>query len=458
MAESTAAAPRGIVKRSLVPAQKATGTRSGDGLVDKVIEKLVPLNVLTDYGIHAVQRGDRLTACCPFHSEKTPSFHMSASSGAYHCKGCGAKGNLVGFIADMEKEEYVDILYRLADEFGLRQKRATPTAETVFDKVSRACAASLEASAAASNYLASRGVSRRTRELFGIGYCSGSELKSLSPREKEEAERTMLAYSTGTPSMTGRITFPIRNESGETVAMAGRVLDEKLAFGEKYINTRNTEKFTKSKMVYGFREALPAMRSTRMAIVVEGYFDVVVLHDQGVGNAVAVMGASGNEEIMRRLWAAVDTVVFCLDGDQAGREGVIRSALNAGASMTDGKMIRVLSLDDGVDPDQRVLSTGPEAFLAQAAAAEPLSSYAGRAYAEMCDLSCAEERARYVGIMKAFAAEFAGAPGLQAEIAREAELTAQAHAILAVAQRLGVDPEQLCNEADRVAARKPPSP
>ena len=363
--------------------------------------------------------GRDYTACCPFHNEKTPSFSVSQNKQFFHCFGCGAHGSAIGFLMDYEHMEFVEAIEELARTVGVevpreaglapRQEDDTRHLYTLLERVSDFYQQQLREHAQASravDYLKGRGLSGEIAARFGIGYAPpGWEtlekaLGSDSQTRKELLKLGLtLTRDDGSPydRFRDRVQFPIRDRRGRVIGFGGRVLgDDK----PKYLNSPESPVFHKGQELYGLYEARKAERNLERLLVVEGYMDVVALAQFGIGYAVATLGTATTRDHLERLYRVVPEVVFCFDGDRAGREAAWRALENALPVLQDGRQARFLFLPDGEDPDSLVRKEGQEAFEQRVAHALPLSEYLFETLGKQVDLGSMDGRARLVELSK----------------------------------------------------------
>lgn len=377
--------------------------------------------------------GQELVGKCCFHEDDTPSLYVNPSEGTYCCRGCGATGNVVHFRAHMSGLDYNDAKMELAKELGLLQERVIDGPQRVlnmtFDRYRRAFAGCRNAQ----EYAQKRGISPEIVEKFGIGYCWGNEFEKVDDKFIADAKKAGLySEKSGRSYLGGRLTFPIRKKDGEVIAFAGRTLersnppqakpgDPERKPPPKYLNTPETSYFNKSATLYGLYESKSGINKAGFAVAVEGYMDVVMLHQYGFDNAVGIMGADANEHAFETLWGMTNNLVFCLDGDEAGQRGTMRTVKKAALAMEDGQSIAVAFLPNDMDPDEFVRAHGADAFAEVLGSPTPLSKYLINESAKRYDLSVAEQRAAFQQEMKEAVELFPNAPRVAQEIAREAE-------------------------------------
>ncbi|WP_122874981.1 DNA primase [Pseudomonas viridiflava] len=342
--------------------------------------------------------GKNFSACCPFHKEKTPSFSVSPDKQFYYCFGCGAGGNALGFIMDHDNLDFPQAVEDLAKAAGMEvpreqgvkgQKPRQPTDSPLYPLLTAAAEFYRQAlknhptRRAAVNYLKGRGLSGEIARDFGLGFAPPGwdnlykHLSSDTLQQKVMIDAGLLIENAETGKrydrFRDRVMFPIRDSRGRVIAFGGRVLgDDK----PKYLNSPETPVFHKGQELYGLFEARKYNRNLDEIIVVEGYMDVIALAQQGLRNAVATLGTATSEEHLKRLFRVVPNVLFCFDGDQAGRNAAWRALEATLSSLQDGRRARFLFLPEGEDPDTLVRSEGTDAFRARINQhAQPLADY-----------------------------------------------------------------------------------
>jgi len=352
------------------------------GRVDivQVIDRYVPLK----------KAGANYQACCPFHSEKTPSFTVSPVKQFYHCFGCGAHGTAVGFLMEYGGKSFPDAVEELARDAGLE----VPKSERPGDKERQEAAAdlgsvlltaaklyrgNLKSSPRAIDYLKKRGLTGTIAARYGVGYAP-DDWQALTAVFPDYANDTLVQAGLVVTGDNGkrydrfrdRVMFPIHDSRGRVIGFGGRVIDQ----GEpKYLNSPETSLFSKGRELYGLFLARDAIHKSGKVVVVEGYMDVVALAQHGVEYAVATLGTATTPVHAQKLFRMADTVVFCFDGDAAGRKAAWRALENTLPVLLDGKNARFLFLPDGEDPDDYVRKRGKAAFERAVDAAVPLSEF-----------------------------------------------------------------------------------
>ncbi|MFK7607988.1 MULTISPECIES: DNA primase [unclassified Pseudomonas] len=360
--------------------------------------------------------GKNYTACCPFHKEKTPSFSVSPDKQFYYCFGCGAGGNALGFIMDHDNLDFPQAVEELAkaagmeiprEESGRPHKPRQPTDSPLYPLLTaaaefyRQALKSHPARKAAVDYLKGRGLTGEIARDFGLGFAPPGwdnlykHLSSDTLQQKAMIDAGLLVENAETGKrydrFRDRVMFPIRDSRGRIIAFGGRVLgDDK----PKYLNSPETPVFHKGQELYGLFEARKFNRSLDEIIVVEGYMDVIALAQQGLRNAVATLGTATSEEHMKRLFRVVPSVLFCFDGDQAGRNAAWRALEATLPCLQDGRRARFLFLPEGEDPDTLVRSEGTDAFKARINQhAQPLADYFFQQLTEEADPRSLEGKA-----------------------------------------------------------------
>ncbi len=390
-----------------------------------VIDARVPLK----------KAGANFTARCPFHTEKSPSFTVSQSKQFYHCFGCGAHGNAISFLMEYSGLGYIDALRELTDSVGMKLPAFEPKAGAkppagpppvdlfeVMAKATQFYRDALKGAPQAIDYLKGRGLSGKVAARFGLGYAPADfqSLQTVFPQYDDQALvdcGLVIVAENGRryDRFRDRIMFPIFNPRGQVIGFGGRVMGQ----GEpKYLNSPETSLFEKRRELYGLREARDAMRSSDRVIVVEGYMDVVALAQYGVENAVATLGTATTALHLTKLLRQVNEIVFCFDGDAAGRKAAWHALEVALGCLPDGKVIRFLMLPPEHDPDSFVRAEGADAFNAMAASAAPLSAFLSAELERRYPTATAEGRAQIVNEARALLGKMT-APALKMQLIRE---------------------------------------
>jgi DNA primase len=346
----------------------------------EVIDRFVPLK----------KAGANYVACCPFHKEKTPSFSVSQSKQFYHCFGCGAHGTAIGFLMAYGGKSFPEAVEDLARDAGLTvpniapknrtsQVDVTPDHYALMRTASDFYRAQLREWQNAIAYLKGRGIDGGIAKRYGIGYAP-EEWQSLKRvfSDYESAPLDVLGLTVQKEDgrrydrFRGRIMFPILDMRGKTIAFGGRVIGQD---EPKYLNSPETPLFSKGRELYGLFQAREAIRRQGCALVVEGYMDVIALAQHGIDYCVATLGTATTSIHTQKLYRLTDSVIFCFDGDQAGRHAAWRALTNTIPTLRDDKRATFLFLPEGLDPDDFVRQYGREAFEDALSKATPLSEY-----------------------------------------------------------------------------------
>jgi len=352
--------------------------------------------------------GREFKGLCPFHGEKTPSFTVSPGKQFYHCFGCGAHGTALGFLMDYDHMDFVEAVEALAAMVGIEVPRDESEPREgghgdlyqLLEDAADFFWNELKSSDRAKDYLLQRGLDGKTARDFRIGYAPPA-WDSLLGRFGSSAHRREQLLEAGLiirrddgreyDRFRDRVMFPIRDTRGRTVGFGGRVLDQ----GEpKYLNSPETPVFHKGQELYGLYEARQALRDIPRLLVVEGYMDVVSLYQEGIHYSVATLGTATTPDHLRRLFRVSPEVVFCFDGDAAGRRAAWRALENSLGILQEGRQIRFMFLPEGEDPDTLVKAEGAAAFEQRLPDSMPLSSFLIQELEAQVDTSNMDGRAR----------------------------------------------------------------
>lgn len=385
--------------------------------IDDLLTRVDVVDLIDSY-LPLKKTGSNYVARCPFHTEKTPSFSVSRRKQFYHCFGCGASGNAIGFLMDYSHLNFVEAVEDLASFVGIdvpREESATTpligkqdlaSLYAVQQQVAKFYAQQLRDSnndGLAVQYFKDRGVSGEVARDFLLGYAPDQWhlladqfdtglLKKAGLLIAKEGGRSYDRFR-------GRIMFPIRDRRGRVVAFGARVLGDALP---KYLNSPETPVFHKSNEVYGLYELLEKKGRPAQILLVEGYMDVIALAQFGLRNAVATLGTAPTRAHFDLLFRFTAEIILCFDGDEAGLKAAWR-AIEAGLPcLKDGRHIRVMLLPEKEDPDSLIRREGVDAFLARLAAASPLSDYFFSRLSGALDLQTLEGRAALMVKAKAY--------------------------------------------------------
>ncbi len=423
-----------------------------------VVESYVPLK----------RSGSNFSARCPFHNEKTPSFTVSQTKQFYHCFGCGAHGTAISFLMEYQGMGFVDAVKELAARVGMTvpeserpQNKSTAPGEDLFGVVAKAAhfyKQSLKESARAIDYLKGRGLSGEIAARFGLGYAPDSWQALEAEFDDYAQSKALVSAGLVVEGNEGhrydrfrdRVMFPIHNQRGNIIGFGGRIIDK----GEpKYLNSPETPLFEKGRELYGLGQARAGIRRTGTVLVVEGYMDVVALAQAGVDYAVATLGTATTPWQVSKLLKQADRVVFCFDGDAAGRRAAWRALENSLAQLVDGRQAGFLFLPEGEDPDSFVRAKGKDAFESLLAQAQPLSEFMLHDLAVRVDMHSAEGRAKFLQDAKPLLAQIK-APMLSLVLRKQvAELGGVSQVELD--SRYGIKSRTVSSAPRRQAAKKP---
>jgi len=344
------------------------------GFIDDLLARVDIVEVI-DPRVTLKKSGANYTACCPFHNEKTPSFNVSQTKQFYHCFGCGVGGNAIRFLMEYDNMHFVDAIETLAESVGMEVPRDAQASKvrddtrplyTLMDSVAAFYQSQLRHSQEAIAYLQARGLSGETAKRFGIGFVPDGwdTLQKHFPGEDAALIKTgMLIKPDGGKRpyqrFRNRIMFPIRDRRGRVIGFGGRVMDNQ---EPKYLNSPETVLFHKGSELYGLHEARKAAQDHSAVIVVEGYMDVVALAQHGIEHSVATLGTAANQQHSEALFKVVPTIIFCFDGDRAGRAAAWRALQATLPCLQDGRDAHFLFLPDGEDPDSVVKAQGAAGF------------------------------------------------------------------------------------------------
>lgn len=396
-------------------------SEGGNIFSDEDIRKIREANDLVElFAERSVmrQRGKDFWCCCPFHQEKTPSCKVDSVSQTWHCFGCGEGGDIISYVRKLDDVDFVDAVRFLARRANieLTESAQASKAHSLKARLKAVCSeaasyyhmllmrSSDEGPAAARTYLSGRGLGGSVPTSWNLGYAPGrrqlvTHLRSLGYTEKEMIEANVAVRGSQgvNDRFFNRVMFPISDVRGDCIAFGGRVIGQ----GEpKYLNTGDTPIFHKSEVLFALDKAKARMTSTGDAIVVEGYTDVIALHEAGFTNVVATLGTSLTRQHIRLLsHHAKSRIIYLFDGDEAGQRAADRALQFIDSSITpEAGVSRVdlcaVTLPDGLDPAEFVAAYGPDAFKTVLDGAIPLIKFGIDRRLSRYDLQTPEGRAR----------------------------------------------------------------
>jgi len=409
--------------------------------IDELLARIDIVDVI-DARVPLKKAGRDYKACCPFHDEKTPSFTVSQTKQFYHCFGCGAHGSAIGFLMEYERMSFPEAVEELARRAGMevpheaRAVREQPDQSAALleilaqaDRCFRRWLREHPQASEAVDYLKRRGLSGEIAADFGLGYAPegwDNLLKAIGTTDA--ARQALLTAGLIVKKDSGghydrfrhRIMFPIHDHRGRLVGFGGRVLDKS---EPKYLNSPETPLFHKGRELYGLFRARDALKREGRVVVVEGYMDVVSLAQFGIDYAVATLGTATTRDHLERLFRHVSEVVFCFDGDRAGRDAAWRALENTLPALHEGRQVSFLFLPEGEDPDTLVRKEGAEVFGARLRSAIPLPDYFFQHLAAQVDLGRLDGRARFVELARPYLSKLPAGVLRQLMLGRLADLS-----------------------------------
>jgi len=381
-----------------------------ESFIQELLNRVDVVEVV-DRKVQLKKAGANFVACCPFHKEKTPSFSVSPSKQFYHCFGCGAHGSAISFLIEYDGMTFVEAVNELANTAGLKvpneqnvgtkEVKNNQKLEQVMQSTNIFFQKQLRQSNKAIAYLKERGLTGQIAKEFAIGY---------APEGWSNLEKNLTNYNTEDLIKAGliqkneqgkfydrfrdRIMFPIINEKGVVIGFGGRVINPEDT--PKYYNSPETPLFQKSFELYGLINARKAIRTENYVLVVEGYMDVAALAQHDIRNVVATLGTATTQFHIKKLMRYTQEIVFCFDGDQAGKEAAWRALNNALEALNDNLNLKFLFLPDNHDPDSYVREYSKEAFTKMVDAALPFSEYLIKYLTEKNNLASQEKKVKFL--------------------------------------------------------------
>ena len=381
-----------------------------ESFIQELLNRVDVVEVV-DRKVQLKKAGANFVACCPFHKEKTPSFSVSPSKQFYHCFGCGAHGSAISFLIEYDGMTFVEAVNELANTAGLKvpneqnvgtkEVKNNQKLEQVMQSTNIFFQKQLRQSNKAIAYLKERGLTGQIAKEFAIGYApeGWSNLeKNLTNYDTEDLIKAGLIQKNEQGKFydrfRDRIMFPIINEKGVVIGFGGRVINPEDT--PKYYNSPETPLFQKSFELYGLINARKAIRTENYVLVVEGYMDVAALAQHDIRNVVATLGTATTQFHIKKLMRYTQEIVFCFDGDQAGKEAAWRALNNALEALNDNLNLKFLFLPDNHDPDSYVRENSKEAFTKMVDAALPFSEYLIKYLTEKNNLASQEKKVKFL--------------------------------------------------------------
>lgn len=340
-------------------------------IISEIIGRIDIVDLISQY-LKVKKSGNNYFANCPFHNEKTPSFSINPQQQFFHCFGCNESGDAISFYMKYHGLDFIDAVGDLANKCGVtipqesftnskfetsQKKDQLKNITDIMNRISKFYASNLLVFQDAKNYLDKRKLLKSTIEKFALGYApnNNSLIKLFADYETNNNlldSGVVIDGDTRFDRFRGRIIFPIKNTKGNVIAFGGRSLDSR---EPKYLNSPETMLFNKSIELYGLYEGQKTIRDKNSVLVVEGYFDVITLHQFGISNTVGTLGTAISEEHIKKLFRMCDNIYFCFDGDKAGFKAASRALELSISLITDNKSVYFVFLPDGYDPDKFML-------------------------------------------------------------------------------------------------------
>lgn len=395
--------------------------RIPQSFIDDLLSRTDIVTLIDTY-VPLKKAGREYQACCPFHNEKTPSFTVSPAKQFYHCFGCGAHGTALSFMMEYQRLEFREAVEELARQAGVDVPEEIGGDSdggerrelfALMEQAQKYFRDGLRNYANAVDYLKGRGLNKEVVNRFGIGYAPEGWRGLVDALGKQGANEKLIIKAGLAARREGkteaydrfrnRITFPIRDSRGRIIGFGGRTIGEDTA---KYLNSPETPLFHKGRHLYGLYELRQACRDVQRVMVVEGYMDVVALAQNGVPYSVATLGTATTEEHLNTLSRMTPEILFCFDGDRAGRSAAWRAVERALPVLRDGCELRFMFLPQGEDPDSLIRAEGHEAFEARLSRdAVPLSRFLLDHLKSEVDLTSLDGKARLIELARPHVAQ-----------------------------------------------------
>jgi DNA primase len=384
--------------------------RIPDNFIDELLTRVDIVDVI-ERRVPLKKAGREWTACCPFHNERSPSFYVSPQKQFFHCFGCGAHGSAIKFLMDYDRLDFPDAIEELAQSAGLKvpyegNRDDKPREDrsdlyTLLDEAASFYQRELGNSPEATSYVDRRGLDEDIVKRFRIGWAPAGfdgVMKALGTNDRRRQllnEAGMVASNergNKYDRFRERVMFPILDRRGRVIAFGGRVLSSEQS--PKYLNSPETPLFHKGKELFALWQVKQANQTVTRIMVVEGYMDVIALHQAGLPIAVATLGTATTPEHAEVLFRTAPDVYFCFDGDRAGKAAAWRALESVLPRMRDGRQAHFLFLPDGEDPDTLVRKEGKDGFEKRMKESMPMSEYFFEELSRDVDVSRLDGRAR----------------------------------------------------------------
>ena len=380
--------------------------------IDDLLNRVDIVEVI-DARVPLKKKGKEYWACCPFHNEKTSSFSVSQSKQFYHCFGCQQHGNAISFLMDYDHMEFIESIESLAQMIGVEvpyeegqaPRQPHKDSETIYTTLQQCTdfyLAQLKQHPEAVDYLEQRGISGEIARDFAIGYAPPG-WNNLSGDPKPLTDAGMLIEKENGQHydrFRHRMIFPIRDRRGRTIAFGGRVIDA--ADNPKYLNSPESAVFHKGEEIYGLYELKKAVTVIDQIYITEGYMDVIALAEHGIKTAVATLGTAINNAQIEKLFRSCKNLVFCFDGDAAGKKAAWRSLEQCLVSLKEGRLARFLFLPDDHDPDTFIKEQGEQGFRNQVKDAATLTEFLFETLLAQCNIKTLEGRSQFLDRLRPY--------------------------------------------------------
>lgn len=373
--------------------------------IDDLLNRVDIVDIV-DSRVPLKKKGKEYWACCPFHNEKSASFSVSQNKQFYHCFGCQQSGNAISFLMAYDHMEYVEAIETLAQTMGLdipyqqgqAPQQSSHSLEPLYE-ILKQCAiyyqTQLKQNPQAIEYLKQRGISNEVARNFSIGFAPQG-WNNLTGDKKTLTQAGMLIEKDNGQSydrFRHRLMFPIRDRRGRTIAFGGRIIDPE--HNPKYLNSSESPVFHKGSEIYGLFELKKGSNNIDQILITEGYMDVVGLAQHGVETAVATLGTAINNEQIEKLFRNCQSLVFCFDGDSAGKKAAWRSLEQSLPSLKEGRLARFLFLPEGHDPDSYIREYGQHAYQTQIDEATTLTEFLFSTLKAECNINTLEGKSKF---------------------------------------------------------------
>nr|HAT8714664.1 DNA primase [Legionella jordanis] len=390
--------------------------------IDELLTRTDIIELIDGY-VPLKKAGHSFVACCPFHNEKTPSFNVVAKKQFYHCFGCGASGNAISFVMNYLNQGFVEAVETLASRIGLqipREGRSEKQQQSLslyqlLSQVSQLYQKLLKAKGeSAIAYLKQRGLSGEIAKLYQLGYAPAEwqTLEKYFKRHRAELITTGMLIEKNDGKTydryRDRIMFPIHDRHGRIIGFGGRAIASSQK--PKYLNSPETIIFQKSRELYGLHQILKTQKSVDHILIVEGYMDVIALAQHGICNAVAALGTATSIYHIQLLSKYSQKLIFCFDGDNAGRQAAWRALESCLPQLHSGLNASFIFLPEGHDPDSLVREEGSERFKERLHRAKPLNQFFLESISQQLDLHSVAGKSQLINAAKPYLLKIQDSP------------------------------------------------